>query len=186
MAIAKRHLALLAAIAAAVAAVALLAAVGPARIVGAVGVENTYLVAFLLAAIGGLSSFTGVSVLAAIAAFASGGANPLWLGLSAGVGIFLSDSVFFLLASYGRELARGSWQRGVDTFAAWARRLPDWAVASGTYVYISFTPLPNDALMLALAAAGYRYRQIAPVLLLGGVTLAVLLAYLARAGWALL
>jgi hypothetical protein len=186
MAWSKQNRLLVVALAAALLVLSAVAAVGPERIVGFVGVENAYLVAFLLATVGGLSSVTGVSVITAIAAFSSGGASPILLGLSAGAGIFLSDSAFFLLAIYGRNLASGSWQRGMARFAAWARRMPDWVVALGTYVYISFTPLPNDALMLALAAAGYRYGQIAPILLLGGITHATVVANLARAGWALL
>src|SRR5262245_39905659 len=68
----------------------------PEQIVAYIGVKNTYLVAFLLAVFGGLSAITGVSFFLSVAAFASGGANPFLLALVGGLGIFISDSIFYL------------------------------------------------------------------------------------------
>lgn len=152
--------------------------VSPEEIVVGIGVRNSYLAVFLLAAIGGLSTLTGTVLFASLLTFAAGGSSPLWLGLSAGLGIFLSDSIFFYLASYGREAVPSGWDKALDKLEQRVRRLPEWAVLLGTYVYLGLTPLPNDLLMLALVLGGYSYRRVLPVLILGSFTVALAVAYL--------
>ena len=63
----------------------------PDQIVNYIGVENTYLTMFLIAAIGGVNSLTSGVLYASLLTFAAGGADPLWLGLSTGVGMALGE-----------------------------------------------------------------------------------------------
>lgn len=51
------------------------------ELVDRIGIQNTYVAAFLLATIGGFSSFTGTSLYAALIALSHGGVNPLALGV---------------------------------------------------------------------------------------------------------
>ncbi len=152
--------------------------VDPTEIVRQIGVENTYLVAFFLALFGGLSSVTGASFFAAIATFASGGAHPFLLGFWGGLGIFLSDLVFFFIA-----------RRGIKSFEKHAGLLTEWLVRHlkkwptflwlvGVYLYIGFTPLPNDVLMIALALTKVRLSRIWPVILAGAITIVTVTALL--------
>lgn len=152
--------------------------VSPQEIVEYVGVGNTYLVTFLIAAIGGLSTITGTTLYAAMATFASGGAHPVGIGLAGGAGIFLSDTVFFLLAAYGRAAIPPRFDRWVARIERTAQRLPVWCALVLVYLYLGFTPLPNDILMIALVIGGFRYRQVAPALLAGSFTIALLVAHL--------
>lgn len=152
--------------------------VSPTALVERIGVENAYLVVFGMAALGGLSTFTGVSLYAALLTFAAGGANPLVLGLAAGIGIFASDTVFFLLATYGRRAVPVAWEGAVQRLRRLVRRISFRWTAILSYLYLGFTPLPNDVLMLALVAGEYRYRRIAPVLLAGDLTIALVGAHL--------
>lgn len=152
--------------------------IGPEETVSIIGIENTYIVVFLIAAIGGLSAFTGVALFTSLAAFAAGGADPLLLALSGGVGIFISDSIFYFLALYGRRSIPQKWGRVLDRVEKLIEKYPSKVVLAGIYLYISFTPLPNDLLMVALVVAGYSYRKIVWVLLAGSLTIALLTAYL--------
>lgn len=152
--------------------------ISPEEIVSAIGVQNTYLVVFLLATIGGLSTVTGTSLFAALATFASGGADPWLLGLVGGLGIFISDSVFFLVAHHGAR-ALPKKPNGIrDRLAHTFKRIPQWALAGGVYAYVGITPLPNDILMGALALARIPYRSIVVPLLAGSITIALLTAHI--------
>ena len=147
------------------------------EIVDYIGVENAYLISFLLAVFGGLSAVTGLSFFASVATFSSGGADPFLLALFGGLGVFLSDSIFFLAARYGVEILKKK-----------AKPLSLWLVSKmekfslnmiliGVYVYIGFTPLPNDILMIALAFIGTPFKRLAPVLMAGSITIVFLTAY---------
>lgn len=153
----------------------------PQEIVDAIGVTNSYLVTFLIAAIGGVSTLTGAALYASIATFAAGGADPLLLGLSGGVGIFISNSVFFLLAFYGRRSLSGHIHERLQRWTYWVEaRVSRTTVRILSLVYLGASPFPDDVLMVALAAAGYRYRDVAPLLFVGGFSIALITAYLGQ------
>lgn len=156
--------------------------IGPDAIVERIGVKNTYVTVLLLAAIGGLSTLTSTSLFAAIGTFSAGGAHPLLLGLFAGTGIFISDTVFFHVAQYGKSSLPEKWEKHTAHLTRWLNRQSKYLVMLFIFIWIGFSPLPNDILMIALAAAGYRYWTVAPLLLAGGVSIATITAYAARAG----
>lgn len=150
--------------------------VDPAEVVSAIGVENTYLIAFLMAAIGGLSAPTGTSFFGAVATFAAGGADIWLLVLAGGIGVFISDTVFYLIAQRGATV----FSESAAPLSGWlkhkTRHWPKWAVLSGVFVYHGFTPFPNDILMIALVLSGYTYRTIAPVMLAGSFAIVAVAA----------
>lgn len=153
--------------------------VSPEQIVRALGAQNGYLVAFLVAAIGGVSTLTGTALYATIATLAAGGLNPLLLGLVGGLGIFISNSIFFLLAYYGRRSVSGKWYERAKQASQWLdERFPRWAVLLFAFIYLGLSPFPDDILMVGLVIAGFTYKQVVPVLLAGGVTLATITAFL--------
>jgi hypothetical protein len=159
----------------------LLFVASPRDIVASIGVENTYIIVFAIAAIGGLSSVTGAAFYASVITFAGGGANPLLLTLAGGAGIFISDTIFYYLALYGWQSVPKWWESKVQRIREWIEKRPQSKVATAVYIYIGFTPLPNDLLMLGLVIGGYAYRQIFWPLLAGSFTIAAITAYLGEA-----
>ena len=155
--------------------------VKPNEIVEYVGVENSYLIVFAVSAIGGLSTLTGLALFTTIVTFAAGGSEPWLLGLAGGLGIFISDSIFYFLAKYGRESVPESWDNTLKKVEKWIKKHPPWAVLTAMYLYLGFSPFPNDLLMIALVVGGYSYKKIALVLLAGSITVAMLTAYLGDA-----
>lgn len=158
--------------------------VSPQEIVSFIGTENAYGIVFITAAIGGLSSITGVALFTTLAMFSAGGADPFLLGLVGGVGIFISDTVFYFVAKYGHKALPEHWGAYVTKALQWIKRYPTWLVFIVVYLYIGFTPLPADVLMATIALAGFPYRKIAPVLLLGSITVAMLVSYVGNI-WAI-
>lgn len=144
----------------------------PQEIVAYIGVENAYLVAFLLAAIGGTSSFVSAAYFAALLTFGAGGANILLLGVIAGTGIFIGDSIFYLIAHYAHARLPNRWRQYTDRLTEWVRSFSKRKVFLVSYLYTGFSPFPTDILIIVLAFAGYSYRAIAPVLFVGAITFA--------------
>ncbi len=153
------------------------------ELVDRIGIQNTYVAAFLLATIGGFSSFTGTSLYAALIALSHGGVNPLALGVIGGIGLFVSDSIFYLVMVNVRTLiARSttSWDRLFRRLWKWVYGTPAWTVYFALFVYIAVVPLPNDVLLAVLALSSYSYRQFVWILFIGDVTVALLLTYIGQ------
>ncbi len=154
----------------------LLNRLGARGVVELIGIRNGYLIVFLMAAAGGLSAATSVPLYATIATFAAGGLEPLLLGLAAGSGLSFGDSLFFLVGLEGRRASTGRLEERLERLSAWFERRPRWALRLAIYAYAGLTPLPNDVMMVTLAASGVRYRLILPSLIAGNLTLATLVA----------
>lgn len=174
----KRHLALTAIILFFIALNVFFYFVSPDTIVEYVGVRNSYAITFIIAAIGGLSTVTGTVLFSTIATFAAGGSNPTLLGIIGGLGIFISDSIFFHLAQLGRQFVPNKWEGWIGKMHQFVQSYPLWLVLLLVYLYISFIPLPNDILMVALVLGGYQYRYVAPILLVGSISIALVIAHL--------
>ncbi|MEX0931326.1 MAG: hypothetical protein WDZ88_01105 [Candidatus Paceibacterota bacterium] len=152
--------------------------ISPSEIVSSVGIENSYGIAFLVALIGGVSTLTGPVLFATIATFSAGGANPFLLGLVGGLGIFISNSVFYFLALYGKKSVSEKWKEKLNAISERIKeKYSKRVIFPLVYLYLSFTPLSDDVLMVGLVIAGYRYMHIAPLLLLGGISFATATAF---------
>jgi membrane protein YqaA with SNARE-associated domain len=153
----------------------------PDQIVEYVGVENTYLTVFLIASVGGLSVITSGVLYASIIAFAAGGASPWLLGLVGGIGIAIGDSLVFYLFSHTSKKLSPRWQEKVTKVKEKVEHLPSTVQYVLIYLYLGFTPLPNDILMFLLAVLRFQFWQVFPFILAGTITVATLIAYLGEA-----
>ena len=151
--------------------------ISPEDIVDKIGTQNTYIFIFLLASIGGLSTATGAVVYTSMITAAAGGTSPVLVAIAGGTGIFISDSVFYHLALYGKTAIP---EKVVARLSRATERLVGFSTEKMllfTYLYQSFLPLPSDILMVLLVLRGFKYRTVAPVFLAGSITLSFLLAY---------
>lgn len=150
--------------------------VPPTEIVNAIGTQNSLAVAFLVSTFGGVSTVTSANFYAVVLTLAAGGASPIGLGIAAGTGITIGDSLFYYFGTEVHDLLSSQ-------PLAWANRLENWIrgkhetlVQVIVYIYTGFTPLPNDVLTVGLGLAEYSYRRLLPALLLGNITLTILIA----------
>lgn len=154
--------------------------VPPDVLVDKIGVKNSYLISFLVAVIAGFSSITGTSLYATLAVLSNGGASPLILGLVGGLGLFISDSLFYYILSRWRDHITKiihEWGGIFKKLQYYIRIFPDWVVYSFVFAYIAFAPIPNDILLAVLAVSGYYYRQLFLFILIGDVTMTLILTY---------
>jgi hypothetical protein len=150
----------------------------PDQIIDFIGVGNSYLTVFIIASIGGLSSFTSAILFGAIATFASGGATPWLLGLSAGIGIFIGDSLIFGLLSYGLKDVSKKWRVRIESYKKRIKKMPDWLVYLLLLLILALTPIPNDIVLVALVLLNFQYLKIMPILFVSSISIATITAYL--------
>lgn len=153
--------------------------VGATELVSMIGVRNTYLVMFLIALFGGMTSIGGVSYTTSIITFVAGGADPLLIALLAGAGTSLGDTAYFLVSREGSKIAFHGWfGKKVERFSKWLQRQSKVGKFIGIYLYTGFTPLPNDPLTITLGISKAKRDLVIPALVLGDFTIATLLAFL--------
>ncbi|MEX0932939.1 MAG: VTT domain-containing protein [Candidatus Pacearchaeota archaeon] len=148
----------------------------PTEIISRMGVNNIYIILFLIASIGGVSSFTASSYYVAIPILVAGGLDPLILAFIGGTGITIGDSLFFYLGKKGRSISSTEFYNKTEKFVNWINRSPKGVVPLGVYFFTGFTPLPNDLLTIPLGYSGYPYKKIILPLWLGNITATLLLA----------
>jgi len=150
--------------------------ISPDTIVQYVGVENTYLMLFLISAFGGVNVFTGGVLYATIIAFAAGGASPWLLGLAGGLGIAIGDGIVFFLFRYTSQRLPPVWQERVTNAKQKIERLPSAIQYLLIYLYLGFAPIPNDVLMFMLAVLRFKFIAVLPFIIAGAVTFVTLTA----------
>ncbi len=154
--------------------------ISPTEIVDKIGVQNSYLVAFILAVICGFSSISGATFYVSIAALSHGGANFFILGIVGGIGLCISDFAFYFVVSKGTHVIDKHWSKITTFIKTWVKRAPDWAVYVFIFLYSAFAPIPNDVILVTLAVSGYPFKKIAPYLFAGDIVSTLLLAYISR------
>jgi membrane protein YqaA with SNARE-associated domain len=154
----------------------LLYTIGAEQIVAYVGAENGYIIMFLVALLGGLSTFTSVTYFATVFTLAAAGLNPLGLALASSAGVSIGDVIFYYIGYFGlREVAAGRLSGFIATSSMWIQKKPKALVVIFVYMYAAFTPLPNDILAVMLGTTRQPLRWVLPALVLGNATLIFIL-----------
>jgi hypothetical protein len=158
--------------------------VSPEEIVNKIGVRNGYLLAFAVSFFGGFSAGGSLSFITLLITLVLGGMNPLYLGLVSGTSLAIGDMIMFYAGSKGRELVRGKWDKKIDKVAKIfkQRKFLKRMVPLLAYLYIGFMPLPNDILILFLAAIEYPAKKMNIIIILGDLTFALMITLLAARG----
>jgi membrane protein YqaA with SNARE-associated domain len=151
----------------------------PKQIVDYLGVENIYLTIFFFAIIGGVSFLTATYFYITYFLFIAGGANPLLLALSVGIGLTIGDLFFYFVGLKGSPILENYFKRKenlkkVEFIQKKMKKYEFWTI----YLYVGFMPFPKDIISFALGFFGHRLRNILIPLLLGNFTYNVLIAYL--------
>ncbi|WP_440951869.1 VTT domain-containing protein [Methanococcoides sp. FTZ1] len=157
----------------------------PAEIVERLGVHNVYIFVFLLAMIGGVSTFTSTTFYTALIALSIGGANSVWIALFASIGLTFGDLVFYYLGTKGRQCIRGKYADGIHRLTKWMEKVDDRKTMLMIFLY-SLTPLPSDVIAIALAIVRFPFRKMIFPLFVGNFTLIILIVELSNLGYRLI
>jgi len=139
----------------------------PTQIVEQLGINNGYAIAFVLAFFGGLSTFISIPYHLVVFTLATGGLNPVVLGIAAGSGVFLGDSTSYLVGYKGRNILPLYLQRIFQKFCGWCITRPSWLAPLAIFSYGAFVPFSNDFLVISMGLARYLYWKLMVPLGLG-------------------
>ncbi len=148
----------------------LLSKISPNEIVEYLGVSNGYLIAFIVAFIGGLSTFINFPYQLIIFTLGAGGLNPILVGVCAGAGVFLGDTISYFIGFHGRRILPGRLQKLFHRFASWCLSAPVGLVPVVLFLYGALIPLPNDLIVISMGLARYAYWKVMVPLTLGNIT----------------
>lgn len=149
----------------------------PDELLALIGVRNAYLVMFVLAMIGGMSTFTGVPYHFILMSFAAGGMSPLALGTITALGVMLGDSTSYLIGKHGGELLPKRFEKPLTKLAAFLSTRPRF-VTPFLVLYGAFSPLSNDFIVISMGLIRYSYWKVIVPLTVGNIFYNVGLAYI--------
>jgi len=162
--------------------VVFLSFVSPEEIIKTIGINNGYLVAFVVALLGGVSTLTAGSFYLLIITLALGGLNPILLGIVTGPALTVGDGIFFFLGSKAVNALPKYFKDRLVKLSQWINGKYSWLIPILIYFYAGFSLLPGDILMLVLALADYPFKKTIIPLFLGNITLITIMAYLTIQG----
>jgi len=149
----------------------------PTQLLSMFGDSNAYTVMFLLATIGGLSTFTGVPYHFILMSFAAAGLNPVILGLITAFGVMLGDTTSYMIGNRGNELLptkiSAPLLKIAKMFIDRPKTLPVFLVLYGT-----FSPFSNDFVVVSLGLMKYSYLRTMIPLTIGNIFYNISLAYI--------
>lgn len=149
----------------------------PEQVISFIGAENGYFIIFILALIGGLTTFSGVPYHLVLLTLAAGGLNPLLLGLCTAVGVMLGDTTSYFIGYGGREVIPEKIQKYLHKLFAFGAKYPR-ALPVFFFLFGALTPLSNDFIVISAGLAKYPFKKVMIPLALGNLVFNIMVAYL--------
>jgi membrane protein DedA with SNARE-associated domain len=165
--------------------IVLLNIITPTEIIVKLGATNSYIILFLMSAIGGASLVTASSYYIVVYVLATGGLNIAYLGIVGGIGVTIGDSLYYYLGSRGKKVVDDKVDKRLEWLKKSVGKPPNWLMPILIYTYSGLIPLPNDIITFFLGITGYPYKKVVLPLLLGNITATLIIAYLAIYGMSL-
>ncbi len=146
----------------------LLFIVTPETLIDWVGVKNAYLLMFVTALLGGLTTFNTVPYLAMLLLLASGGLNPYLLGFASATGVMIGDTLSYLVGYHGAKAVPAMFlplfERINQLAEKYPRRFPLIC-----FLYGALCPLSNDFITIPSGMARISYLRVMMPLALGNL-----------------
>jgi membrane protein YqaA with SNARE-associated domain len=150
----------------------------PTSIVDYIGIQNAYILMYVIAAASGLTTFNTVPYYPVMLVLANAGVNPILLGLAAAVGVMTGDSFSYLVGHQGAtvipKFLRTMFTKIYEVAVAHPRLFPVVC-----FFYGSLSPLSNDFITIPSGMARIPYWRVILPLGLGNIVFNITFAYLA-------
>jgi len=140
----------------------------PDELISFIGVENAYLLMFVLALLGGLTTFSGIPYHVILVVLASGGLNPLLLGISAASGVMVGDTTSYYIGYSGGSFIPQGIQKTLQKLCAFCLAHPK-LLPIAFFLYGSLVPFSNDFIVISMGLARYPFWKVMVPLGLGNV-----------------
>lgn len=154
----------------------------PEQLVQNIGIHNSYIILFLTSFFAGFSSGGSIIFLGGLTVFLAAGLNYLGVGLTTGIALALGDTIMLSLFLSGRKLIPDKTKTKLDKLSIYLESKPKYLIPVITLIYIILSPLPNDILILSLAAIKYPKKKSIALLIIGDITFTFLYSFLISQG----
>ncbi|WP_242492654.1 VTT domain-containing protein [Methanolobus psychrotolerans] len=156
----------------------------PEELVDKLGVNNVYIFVFMLAMIGGVSTFTSTTFYTALITIALGGVNTILIAVFASVGLTSGDLLFYYMGTKSKNCIKSRYADYVLALTKRIENIDDRMIMLLIFLY-SLTPLPSDIIAIALAIAEFSFKKMIVPLLVGNFILIIILVELSKLGYSL-
>ena len=156
--------------------------ISPTELLDIIGSDNAYIIMFVLAFVGGITTFSGIPYHIILMGFASAGINPIFLGVVTAGGVMMGDSVSYLMGRGGGAIIPSKFQKVFHSISSYLEQRPGM-VFPGLFLYGSLSPLSNDFIVISLGLARFSYWRMIVPLALGNVVYNTALAYIGLYGY---
>ncbi len=148
----------------------------PEQLIQWIGVNNAYLLMFVLALAGGLTTFSGIPFHFVLITFAVGGMNPLLLGIAAGSGVVLGDASSYYLGSASSTFIGGLFGTFFSKIRDMLEKHPKLFPII-CFIYGACVPFSNDFITVTAGVINYPFWRTIIPLGLGNLIFNIALAY---------
>ena len=153
----------------------------PEAIVSRLG-ARTLPAVFVAGVLGGTSILFPFPYYLVVATTAAGGANPVLVGLCAGLGVMIGETTSYLVGHAGRAVLPAKATEVFNLLHRWVADTHSAKFYGFLFVYGSVMPLPNDVIVVPLGAAGVPYWRVILPLAAGNIVFNTATALLAAYG----
>ncbi|OGC84934.1 hypothetical protein A3F55_02855 [Candidatus Adlerbacteria bacterium RIFCSPHIGHO2_12_FULL_53_18] len=150
----------------------------PEGILSLVGVENAYVLLFVLAFLGGLTTGSGIPYHVVLISFAAGGLNPLILGITTALAVTFGDCTTYYVGYFGGQLMPVRVQTALKKLSFLKERYPR-LLPTIFFLYGACVPFSSDLVTIPMGFLKYPLWRVMLPLGLGTVIFNTALAYAA-------
>lgn len=151
--------------------------ISPDSIVDYIGVQNAYILMYIIAAASGMTTFNTVPYYPVMIVLATAGVNPIFLGLSSAVGVMTGDSFSYLVGHQGAGIIpkplRWLFTKIYELAVAHPKIFPVVC-----FFYGCFSPLSNDFITIPSGMAKIPYGRVMLPLGAGNIIFNIMFVYL--------
>ena len=155
--------------------------VTPELIVSRLG-GHTFPTVFVAGVLGGTSIVFPFPYYLVVATTAAGGANPMLVGLCAGLGVMVGETTSYVAGHAGRAVLPAKASEVFGHLHRWVADTHSVKFYGFLFAYGSVMPLPNDVIVVPLGAAGVTYWRVILPLGAGNIVFNTATALLAAYG----
>lgn len=146
-----------------------------------IGLENAYLMMFLIAFAGGLTTFNFIPYYSVIILLVTAGLSPLYVGIASALGVMFGDSFSYYMGYSGGTVIPQKFKYIFEKISSFAIRKPKTFLL-GSFLYGAFSPLPNDLITVSAGIAKIPFIKVMIPLVLGNLVFNIGFAYLSLYG----
>lgn len=157
----------------------------PEELISLIGVENAYLLIFILAFLGGITTFSGIPYHLVLITLATGGLNPVLLGTSTALGVMLGDTTSYYVGYQGSAIIPGAFHKILNMIRNFGLKHPRMLPLL-FFLYGCISPFSNDFIVISMGLSHYPYWRVIVPLGLGNLVFNIFLACFANQAYDLL